>query len=219
MRRRKSLGTELLIIYDPLRTWIASAPLADLQDSLPLGCRFNPSNRPYRWMGALAGIAVGWGFFTGIWLIAVPSLLFSAIAGIVAGFVPGGLWGYFLGGRIADIVLGRTPWAPPKPFWLIRRKIQEVIPAVPLPAGEYQWEWAVSPIIHTGLLGRDPDAEKPGVFLASRWYDLGEARAVRRFFTAPRTFARTVQVVSFAVIAMCMVGATVFLILATMPTG
>ncbi len=220
-RHREHMGTELLIIYDPDRTWIASASLAELQDNLPLACRFHPASRPYRWIGAIVGVAVGWGVFTGIWMVAVPNLIFSSIAGLVAGFVPGGIWGYFLGGRIAEILLGRTPWAPPKPFWLIRRRPGDVLEEEvrPMMRGPAYREWHFSPIVHTGLLGRDPSAEKPGVFLASRWFDLGEARAVRRFFTAPRTFARTVQIVSFATIALCMVAATVFLILATMPTG
>ncbi len=197
---------ELVVVmdYPTQRTWRCVIPVVDMLANVTVDARYVPDSRSdQRWLGmALLGLASG-GLWFGLLVVVFPNIIFAAIASLVMGFPPGAMWGYFVGPKLADKLLGKTPWAPPKPFWLLRRI----------------WEgnsWYIQPIVYDGSLGRDSEAGQVNIHIASAWYHISEARGVKTLFTREKGMTHVIQLASMITVAGCAVGIVLFTVLATM---
>ncbi len=197
---------ELVVVmdYPTERTWRCMVPVVDLLANVTVDARYVPESRSeQRWLGmALLGLVSG-GLWFGILALVFPNIIFAAIASLVMGFPPGAMWGFFIGPKMADKLLGKTPWAPPKPFWLLRRIWADN-------------SWYVDPITYDGTLGRDSEAGQVNIHIASAWYHISEARGVKTLFTREKGMSQVIQLASMITVAGCAVGIVLFTVLATM---
>lgn len=194
--------------------WTCGLPVKELYANLPAGCRrsYDPDYR--NWGPVILGVLAGVGL---TWLVLAPSVgslvgswQVAALAALILGGPPG-----LLAGLLAAWML------TPAPFWLVRRKrIENPSESETRREGSEDLGFSITPLLHTYLLGNVEENmssknPQPGVYLATSWSRKVEATAIRRFFTSKMSLGQKLQVASLGVMAVCMAGVVMFLLLAT----
>jgi hypothetical protein len=218
-KRRPTIHRELVYIYEDGCKWTATIPTSDLIDNLPLNCRWAPAagDIVYRIVGMSIITTLLIGSFTGLLYLAIPSIGVAVFGGFMVGLPLGAGGGWLLGAPIGKLILRGSV---PGPFWVMRRFPWETMPAeyqeAVLAASGEQHPYVIIPQFHTRELGRNLQSDTPGVFTGTSWHEMMEARAVRRWFTGKASWGRRIQLASMGVMAACMIGVVLFLILATL---
>jgi hypothetical protein len=134
-------------------------------------------------------------------LLLLPvGLVLALVLGPMLGAVPGLLIGWMV-----------APVLGAKPFWLVRRTVD---PEALAATGELVYK--VTPLTHSGLVAAPTEANpQPGIFLGTSWFNIVEARPVRRWFTSKLNGVQKIQLGALCAGAVSMAVVVILLLIMT----